>query len=100
MNGEREELALREYRDEEIAAFLEMDQMDEEAQIIRAVVETQERLRAFERRCNLSTQEFIERFMADELEESLDFAEWVGEQRMLERLAEKLAVLRGTSITG
>lgn len=55
---------------------------------------TQQRLRAFEERHGLSTSEFLRRYENDELQETLDFAEWVGEYRMLERLQDKAATLR------
>lgn len=56
---------------------------------------TQYRLRELEAQYQLSTDEFIRRFEDDELGETLEFAEWVGEHRLLERLHEKAAILRG-----
>jgi hypothetical protein len=50
---------------------------------------TEQRLRDFEIRFGLSTTEFLQRYENDELPETLDYAEWVGEYRLLERLREK-----------
>jgi hypothetical protein len=55
---------------------------------------TEQRLRAFETQYGLSSQEFLRRYEDDELPESLDFAEWVGECRLLERLREKADALQ------
>ncbi len=55
---------------------------------------TEQRLREFEQRYGLSSAEFVRRYERDELEESLDFAEWIGEYRLLERLREKADTLR------
>jgi hypothetical protein len=54
---------------------------------------TEQRLRAFEARYGFSSEEFLRRYENDELLETLDFAEWVGECRLLERLTEKAETL-------
>ncbi|MFC1867615.1 hypothetical protein ACFL0H_05715 [Thermodesulfobacteriota bacterium] len=56
--------------------------------------QTEARLREFEAKHKMQTEEFISRYENDEIIESLDFAEWVGEFRMLERLREKADTLR------
>ena len=55
---------------------------------------TEQRLQAFEARYRFSSQEFLQRYENDELPETLEFAEWVGECRLLERLKEKPETLR------
>ncbi len=55
---------------------------------------TEQRLHEFEQRYGLPSAEFVHRYERDELEESLDFAEWIGEYRLLERLREKADTLR------
>ena len=40
---------------------------------------TQQRLRAFEERYGMTSEEFEQRFNAGDLAESLDFIEWAGE---------------------
>ena len=54
---------------------------------------TEGRILAFEARYALSSQEFLQRYEEDELPETLDYAEWIGEQRLLERLREKARTL-------
>ena len=56
---------------------------------------TEQRLKAFETQYGLSSDEFLRSYENDELPESLDFAEWVGEYRLLERLREKADTLQG-----
>jgi phage shock protein A len=55
---------------------------------------TEQRLQEFEHRHGLSTAEFISQYENDELAETLELAEWIGEHRLLERLQEKADVLR------
>jgi len=55
---------------------------------------TEQRLRTFEARYRYSSQEFLQRYENDELPETLEFAEWVGECRLLERLKEKAETLQ------
>ena len=56
---------------------------------------TEQRLQAFEQKYQLSTQDFLNRYENDEFPETLDLDEWIGESRMLQRLQEKAARLRG-----
>lgn len=56
---------------------------------------TEKRLNEFETRYKIPTAEFISRFEDDEFEETLEFAEWIGEFRLLTRLQEKADILRG-----
>ena len=58
------------------------------------VQRTEARLRAFETEHGWSSAEFVRRYENDELPETLDFAEWIGEYRMLARLREKIATLQ------
>jgi len=51
-------------------------------------------LQGFEKQFGFSSTEFLQRYENDELPETLDSAEWIGEHRMLERLREKAAVLQ------
>ena len=59
---------------------------------------TQQRLKLFETKYKLSTSIFITRLENDELEETLDFIEWLGEYNMLKRLEQKIGVLQGIQI--
>ena len=39
----------------------------------------------------MSTREFVQRYENDELDETLEFGEWVGESRMLQGLLEDIS---------
>lgn len=70
--------------------------LNNELRLLQAgISRTENHLRRFEQRFALSTSEFIRRYENDQMEESLDYAEWIGEYRMLERLREKAEALRG-----
>ncbi len=53
---------------------------------------TERRLREFETTHRMTTREFVRRFENDELGETLELAEWIGEYRLLQRLNEKTQV--------
>ena len=55
---------------------------------------SEQRLKEFEIRYGLSTIDFLQRYENDVLEETLEFAEWIGEYRLRERLLEKAEALR------
>ena len=56
---------------------------------------TEQRLLEFEEKYHLKTEDFIARYEKDEMEEAMDFDEWIGEFRLLARLREKIDTLRG-----
>lgn len=56
--------------------------------------QSERRINEFEKKYRISTQKFISRYENDEFDETLDFAEWIGEFKMLERLREKADTLR------
>jgi len=56
---------------------------------------TKQRLRAFEEQYGLSTAEFLDQYENDQLKETMDFDEWVGEWRLLERLQDNASTLQG-----
>ena len=55
---------------------------------------TEQRILEFEEKYHLRTQDFISRYEKDEMEETMDFDEWIGEFRLLARLREKVDTLR------
>lgn len=59
---------------------------------------TEQRLQTFEAQYGMSSAEFMLRYENDALQETLDFAEWVGEYRLLERLREKANTLQNICI--
>jgi hypothetical protein len=58
---------------------------------------TEERLQTFEDRFGMNSDEFYRR-LNDELEETLDFIEWVGEYKTLSLLREKYQILKDVEI--
>lgn len=59
------------------------------------IQKTELRLQEFEAQYQMPTEEFIRRYENDELQETLEFGEWVGEYRMLKGLEEEATQLRG-----
>jgi phage shock protein A len=59
---------------------------------------TEQRLQAFETQYGMSSAAFVQRYENDALQETLDFAEWVGEYRLLERLREKMETIQNIHI--
>ena len=70
--------------------------LQNELRLLQAGIQrTEQRLQGFETKYGLSSTEFLRRYENDELQETLEFIEWVGECRLLERLREKADTLRG-----
>jgi phage shock protein A len=66
-----------------------------ELRLLRAGIRrTEQRLQAFESQHSLSSTEFLQRYENDELPETLELAEWVGEIRLLARLRDKTETLQ------
>lgn len=56
---------------------------------------TEKKIQHFENKYDFSTDEFLKRYQANLLDETLDFDEWIGESRMRIRLIEKMQTLQG-----
>lgn len=56
--------------------------------------QAEKKIQEFEAKHQMSTQEFVSSYENDEIEENMDFAEWIGECRLLERLREKTETLK------
>lgn len=59
-----------------------------------AIWQTERRLKHFEGLHRMTSAEFVQRYEDDEFEESLDYADWIGEYRLLRRLKEKADTYR------
>jgi 23S rRNA (cytidine1920-2'-O)/16S rRNA (cytidine1409-2'-O)-methyltransferase len=57
----------------------------------------EQRIKLFETQYKLNTPDFIQKYENEELDETLDYAEWIGEYRLLTRLREKSELLRNES---
>ena len=62
--------------------------------LLAGIRQTEERLQKFENKFQMNTQDFISRYENDEIEETLDKGEWIGEARLLKRLQEKAETIR------
>jgi hypothetical protein len=66
-----------------------------ELRLLEASIQRAEtRLQEFEQTHHMTTTEFVSRYENDELPETLEFAEWIGEYRLLARLREKAETVR------
>ena len=65
-------------------------------EIDESILQTQQKLRAFEEKYQFSTEEFLNRFATDQLEHQLNmnFDEWMGEAWILEKLQKKYKELQ------
>ena len=55
---------------------------------------TEQRILEFEQKYHLGSEDFIARYENDEMEETMDFDEWIGEFRLLELVREKVDTLK------
>ena len=68
--------------------------LQNESRVLDAgITRTKQRLREFEAQYGMTTNEFISRYENNELDETLELTEWVGEYRLLRRLKEKSQIL-------
>lgn len=88
------ELTLTSPRRRQLKALVEAALHNELRLLEAGIRRTRQKLQEFETRYGLPSAEFIRRYEQDELEETLEFAEWIGEYRLLERLEEKADTLR------
>jgi phage shock protein A len=82
----------------EIKSLVQAALVNEQHLLEAGLRRTEEKLAEFEAKYKLSTKEFISRFENDEMEESLDLSEWMGESKMWERLREKIETLKDVQI--
>lgn len=58
------------------------------------IKKTKYNLRKFETKYNIDTHNFLSAYENDEFVETIEFAEWIGEIRMLEKLNHKSEILK------
>ena len=70
-----------------------------ELRLIEAGIrQTERKLEDYEKRYGMSSQKFISSYENNECDEDMEFAEWIGEFRLLGRLREKAETLRNIRI--
>jgi len=62
--------------------------------LMAGIQRTEKNIRSYESQYEMKTEDFLNRYKNNELDETLEFAEWIGEHRMLDRLKEKTETLR------
>lgn len=62
--------------------------------LMAGIQRTKKNIHSYESRFGMKTEDFLKRYENDELDETLEFAEWIGEFRMLNRLEEKTETLQ------
>ncbi len=88
------ELTLISPRQHQLKPLVEAALQNEVRLLEADIRRTEQRVQEFEAQYDLSSTESIRRYEQDDLEETLQFAEWIGEYRLLERLREKADILR------
>ncbi len=58
------------------------------------IKKTEDKLKKFEVKFQMKTERFISDYENGSVQETLEFAEWIGEARMLERLTDKSEALK------
>ncbi len=81
-------------RNRQIKPLVEAALANELRLLETGIRQTEQRLQEFEKKHQMPTQDFISRYENDEIEETLEFAEWIGEFRILKCLREKAEALR------
>ncbi|MCI5218370.1 MAG: hypothetical protein D3914_04055 [Candidatus Electrothrix sp. LOE2] len=84
----------------EIRAIVEAALQNELSLLEAGIRRTEHKLKTFEEKYTMSTEKFIVAYENERLEETLDFAEWIGELRMLNRLHEKTETLKSIQVEG
>jgi hypothetical protein len=92
--GEMADLRLVSTRNRQLKPLVEAALANELRLMEAGIRRTEQRLQEFERKYRLGTQAFLARYENDEIEETLDFDEWIGEFRLLVRLREKADTLK------
>jgi len=87
-------LTLVSTRDHPLQPLVEAALANELRLLEAGIQRTEQRLSEFEQKHQMSTEEFVARYENDELSETFDFAEWIGEHRLLARLREKADTVR------
>ena len=88
------ELKLFSSRQQSLRPLVEAALQNEIRLLQAGIHRCQQKLQEFEAQYGLATAEFVRRYENDQLEETLELAEWIGEYRLLARLLEKAQILQ------
>jgi len=69
--------------------------LNNELRLIEAGIHrTETNLRNFENKYHMNSKDFVSKYEKDNIKETMEYIEWIGEFRMLERLIEKSNTLK------
>ncbi len=78
----------------EIRSIVEAALHNELRLLEAGIRQTESRLRKFEEKYNMTTESFVSEYENDAIGETVEYAEWIGESKMLERLNDKSEALK------
>ncbi|MFM8294707.1 MAG: hypothetical protein ACKN9E_09200 [Microcystaceae cyanobacterium] len=87
-------LKLRSSQPESLKEMIQTDLSHRLQDLESGLQQTQTRLKQFETQYQWSTEQFIDLFTNDQLQHSLEFDEWLGEAWMLEKIRQKIAIIK------
>ena len=87
-------LKLRSSQPESLKEMIQTDLSHRLQDLESGLQQTQTRLKQFEAQYQWSTEQFISLFTNDKLQHSADFDEWLGEAWMLEKIQQKIAIIK------
>lgn len=87
-------IKLRSSQPESLKAMIQTDLNHRLQDLENGLQQTQARLKQFESQYQWSTQQFVELFTNDQLQHCLDFDEWLGEAWMLDKIQQKIAIIK------
>jgi uncharacterized LabA/DUF88 family protein len=79
--------------DTAIKPLVEAAIQNEKRLLVHGIQRTHQKLTAFEKQFHMSSAQFEHRYKAGEIEETLDFADWLMEIKALELLEEQVQAL-------
>jgi len=88
-----EELTLVSARQRPLKPLVEAALQNELRLLEAGIRRSQQKLQEMESRHGMLTEDFLRRYENNQLEETLEFAEWIGEHHLLTRLQEKAQTL-------
>ena len=87
-------IKLRSSQPESLKAMIQSDLNHRLQDLESGLQQTQARLKQFETQYQCSTEQFVDLFTNDQLQHSEDFDEWLGESWMLEKIQQKIAIIK------
>ncbi|MFN5515647.1 MAG: hypothetical protein ACK5CA_13145 [Cyanobacteriota bacterium] len=87
-------IKLRSSQPESLKAMIQIDLNHRLQDLESGLQKTQARLKQFEAQYQWSTEQFVTLFTSDQIKHSADFDEWLGEAWMLDKIQQKIAIIK------